>query len=251
MAKKHAKKSIFTQVMDNGGLYSFFFFLFFMMSAVPIVLFFFFSLVSGNLPGIVLAMVFAAILVRDFLQKNLFHTVRDMTILNMTMWFLLGFFTFIQQLFAGLQSIFVYILLTPYAIISGYLVFYLLSKTSESKETIVKGAVAISTMMAVVSAVNGAILAAFRIMSETITSSQLAESTGIYAIVERFSWQGHNPHIAFLVLLLVFNIPFVSYYLKNTKKNRRALYWYAVPVLTYVLLQGAWQLLRSLIPALA
>ncbi len=198
-----------------------------------------------------MAMLFVAILIRDFRQRNLFHMVRDMTILNMTMWFLLGFFTFIQQLFVHLQSIFVYILLAPYAIISGYLVFYLLSNTGENKETIVRGAVAISTMIAVVSAVNGAILTAFRIMSQTVASSNLGELTGIYVLVERFSWQGHNPHLAFLILLVIFNIPFFTYYIRASKKPYTALYWYAVPILTYVLLQGAWQLVRSVIPALA
>jgi len=248
MARKKQKESVFKQVMARGSLYSFLFFLFFMMSAIPIFLFFFVSLFSTNLPGIALALVFAAIIIRDFRQKNLFNTVRDITILNMTMWFLLGFFTFIQQLFASLQSIFVYVLLAPYAIVSGYLVFYLLSKTDEKQKTIIKGAVAVSTMIAVVSAINGAILAAFRSMSETLANSDIGELTGIYKIVERFSWEGHNPHIAFLVLLIVFNIPFVWSFVKRAKKNDRAvLYWYLLPLAAYALLQGAWQIIKSLL----
>lgn len=237
------KKRIFAQVMDKGSGFSFVFFLFFMMSFLPIIMLFFASLYQKNLPGIALALVFGAVLVKDMKQRKLFELCRDMAVLNLTLWFLLGFFTLIQGLTTGLPGILAYLLLVPYALISGYLVFFLLSRADRNREKVLRGGLAVSTMMAIISAINGAIMHALRAVSTQV--EQLVLTNGTTPMVAQAIPRFQDPHLSFLLVLVLFNIPFVVYYLAKGNKHR-GLWWYLLPVGVYALLTGVWNFLKSI-----
>ena len=237
-----ARRSVFGKVMDKGAGFSFLFFLFFMMSTLPILALFVVSLARFNLPGIALALVFGGILVRDMLQEDLFVLCRDMAVLNLTLWFRLGVFNVFQQQFmTGASGLLAYVLLAPYAIISGLLVFYLLRKADGTRKRVLSGGVAVSTMIAVIMAVSGGILDALRTLSETV-----AETTGS-GWLSSVNPSAYHPFIGFLVLLVVFNAPFLHYYLKG--RRRWDLWWYALPVGIYFLLFGAWSILKVILLA--
>ncbi|MBW2982793.1 hypothetical protein KY327_00655 [Candidatus Woesearchaeota archaeon] len=235
------RKSVFGKVMDKGAVFSFLFFLFLMMSALPILALLVVSLGRGNLPGIVLALVFAGILVKDVKVGDLFVLCRDLAVLNLTLWFLLGFFSVVQAFMEGASGFLTYALLAPYAIISGLLIFYFLHKADGDRRKVVLGGVAVSTMMAVISAINGAVLEAVRSLSE-----EVAETTGV-GVVTALNPLDYSPFLAFLLLLVVFNVPFVIYYLKG--RRRRDLWWYALPVGVYLVLFGVWSFLKDILLA--
>ena len=235
------KKNVFLQAMDNGPAYSFWFFAYFMMTTLPIVMLFFYSLFSNNLPGVALAMVFGAILVRQMKLKRLFALCRDMAILNLTLWFLLGFFTFVQSLSSS-SAFVTYLLLTPYALLSGYLTYFLLSRANHDSKEVLHAGVMISTMIAVVSAINGAILSAMMLMREHIASLQVE----VGSVINFFSVQTHNPHLAFLLVLVMFNVAFVRNYFRKSKFKKHLLF-YLIPLGMYFFLQLIWQVFVSLV----
>ena len=210
-----SKKSVFRQALEKGSMFSFVFFLFFMMSTLPLILLFVISLAKKNLPGIALSLVFRAILARDIKVKNLYGMCRDMAVLNLTLWFLLGFFSLIIGFLGSAQGVFGYVFLLPYAMISGYFVFYLLKKSSKHPWDVLMGAVTVSTMMAVVSAINGAIMSALTLLSERL--AELESEVGV-SIISRFSMGSFNQHIAFIGILIFFNLPFILYYYNNAKQ---------------------------------
>lgn len=231
------KKGVFGRVLDKGAGFSFLFFLFLMMSALPILALFVVSLGRGNLPGIALALMFAGVLVKDVKVGDLFILCRDLAVLNLTLWFLLGFFSVVQAFMEGASGVLTYALLAPYAVISGLLVFFLLHKADGDRRRVLLGGVAVSTMMAAISAINGAVLEAVRSLSE-----EVAETTGA-GVVTALNPSGYSPFLAFVLLLVVFNVPFVLYYLKG--RRRRDLWWYVLPVVTYAVLFGLWTLFQD------
>ncbi|MBD3209492.1 hypothetical protein GF367_03665 [Candidatus Woesearchaeota archaeon] len=239
MARK--RKSVFGQAMDRGPGFSFVFFLFFMMSFLPLALLFVLSLFSYNLPGLALALVMGAVLVRDVRLRRLFSLCRDMAVLNMTLWFLLGFFSLMQTLFTAWSGALTYVLLAPYAVISGYLVYYLLSRSERDEKRVFRGGIAVSTMIAVISAINGAIGNAMNILRERVIDA--AESGVVEGVAGALSPSTHNPHLAFLLVLVIFNIPFARQYLK--KRHRRGLLLYVIPLMAYALLAGIWSLTKG------
>lgn len=238
-----AAKSIFRQGMDKGAIFSFLFFLFFIMAAVPILVLFFISLRATNLPGIVLAMVLGGILVHDLRRRDLFVFCRDMIILNATLWFLLGLLSLVKQLFAGLPPYVTYLLLVPYAAISGLFVFTLLkqSEPKQDRERLLKAGVAISSIIAVVSAVNGAMLATLDLLVQKAGSVTPVGQ----GLLQHLSLRLHNPHVAFVIVIVLFNISFLKHYLKG--KRRMGLFYYLFPLATYLVLIGLWQALKGLL----
>lgn len=234
-------KSIFAQVMRRGELYSFVFFMFFIMSVVPLAVLFFTSVGSYNPAGIALVFVLGGILYHDFHNRRLFSLCRDMVLLNVTLWFLLGFFSFIQQFSRG-GGFLTYVFLIPYAVVSGFAVFYLFKGAERKKEVVLKGAVAVSSMIAVVSAINGALLDATRFLFDHL---QALEQKGVVQLLLRLNEHTHNPHIAFAVVFVLFNIPFVRFYLKGHRRGDLCLYFF--PVGVYVVLAGLWWFVRDLL----
>lgn len=234
-------KSVFGQALDKGGWFSFVFYLFVMMSFLPLFLLFSISLIKTNLPGIALSLVFGAILARDIKHKNLFATCRDMAVLNLTLWFLLGFFSIITGFINALHGWAGYLFIIPYAIISGYFVFFLLKGSSKKPWDVLTGAVAVSTMIAIVSAINGAIMNAFTMLSARI--AELESEVGV-AVISRFDIGSFNQHVAFLSILVFFNIPFVLYYWKKTK-NKKGFLLYLIPLAVYVLMVIIWEVVKE------
>ena len=230
--------------MDKGPVFSFVFFFFFMMSALPIPLLFFLSLAANQLFGAALAVTFATILIADFRQRDLFRVCRDLAVLNLTLWLLLGFFSLIEGFATALPGILSYLLLAPYALISGFLVFYLLSRADKKPLRVLKGGVAVSTMIAVISAINGAIMHLMRLASQE--AEQLIPSNGLVPMVVNTIPRFTNPHLSFLLVLALFNLPFIFYYLRKSS-TRNGLWWYLVPIITYALFAGAWTLIAGLL----
>jgi hypothetical protein len=232
-----AKKRINVQVADKGFWFSFLFYVFFMMSVIPIFLVIIASLMTNHYSSMLIPIVFATILFFDFKSKNLFRLCRNLTVLNLTLWFLFGFFSLLQQIAQELPSFLTYIILVPYAIISSFMVFYLLSRADRDPKKVIKGGIAVSTMIALISAVNGAIISALKTMTEQ--AEQIIQSNSTTMLVEKVTPSFHNPHLAFLLVFILFNIPFVRYYWKMSKK-RNLLWYYIIPVILYVLLTGLW-----------
>ena len=231
------RASVFRQTLEKGSLFSFVFYLFFMMSFLPLILLFVISVIKGNLPGITLALLFGGILVRDIKLRNLHHLCRDMAVLNLTLWFLLGFFSLIIGFVQTLPGVFGYIFLAPYAIISGYFVFYLLKRSSKEPWDVLTGGVTVSTMIAVVSAINGAISSALAHLPAYLAAHGIE-------VIFTFSMGSFNQHVAFAGLLVLFNVPFVRYYWKQAK-TKRGFLLYVIPVATYFLLSGLWALVKG------
>ena len=238
-------RKILTQVSGKGSLFNFLFFLFLMMAAVPILFLFFSSLFTMNLPGIVLALVLGAILVNDFKKKDLFILSRDIIILNTTLWFLLGLLSIVKQLFPTMPAFVTYLLLIPYAALSGFMAFTLLKKAEphNNRKRLLRAAVAISSIIAVVSAINGALLSTLELFTTT-----LQDKVSI-SLLDTIVLSLHNPHIAFLIVLVLFNLPFLKHYLQG--KNRRQLLLYLFPVGVYLILTGLWAVFKHLLLAVA
>lgn len=237
-------KRIFVQVMERGPWFSFVFFMFFMMSFLPIIMLFFASLYQKNLLGIVLALVLGAVLARNMKRRKLYEFCRDMALLNLTLWFLLGFFSLIEGIVATLPGILAYILLIPYALISGYLNFYLLSRANKKREKVLYAGIAVSTMIAIISAISGAIMHVLRVASEQ--SKQIISSNGNTPMITKIIPEFQNPHLSFILVLILFNIPFIVYYFKKGKTKPYRLLWYLIPICAYILLVVLWNLFKGL-----
>lgn len=242
-----SSKSVFAQALERGGFFSFLFFLFFMMCVLPIFLLFVVALIRWHLWALLISLLLIGILVYDFRRRDLFVMSRDMVILNMTLWFLLGFFAFIRQLFVGAPVFLTYALLVPYALVSGGFVFYLLSKAQPFDHVrILRGGVAISVIIALISAVNGAIIDALVTFSEQVKQMPLVDQAS--AALPTISLEMFNPHVAFLLVLVIFNIPFLFFYWKGDR--RKDLWLYAVPVAVYVMLSLTWRFVAGILLAM-
>lgn len=237
-------RRVFLQALEKGAGFSFVFFLFFMMTSIPIVLLLIGSLTKGNLPGLALALVFAAVIAKDLYRRRLFETCRDMAVLNLTLWFLLGFFSLVQGLNADLPSYLSYLLLAPYAILSGFLVHYLLSRAESDHRRVLLGGVIVSTMIAVISAINGAIISAMH--DVTAQTQQLVDANGATAFLPDVVPSFSNPHLSFLLVLILFNIPFINRYVRKSDE-KRGLWWYLLPLAVYAVLMLTWQYIKPLL----
>ncbi|MBN1275784.1 hypothetical protein JXA12_05870 [Candidatus Woesearchaeota archaeon] len=242
-----AEESVFRQAAAKGAVFSFVFYLFLMMSALPIIMLFFGSFVTWNPAGLILPLLFGAILARDIKTKNLFRTCRDMAVLNLTMWFLLGLFPLLQSFMAGASGMGFYLLLLPYGIISGYLVYYLLSRADGKRpRRVLWGGVAVSTMMAAISAINGAVTSAINELNERLVGLVATGGEAGSPFISSFGSISLNPHLSFLIVLVLFNVPFIRYYWKRGK-GKQLFLAYLIPIAVYLALTGIWFAVKDLL----
>lgn len=226
-------------MLNKGPLFSFLWSFFFMMSVVPLFLFFLVSFIKGNLPGIVLALLFGAIIFEQGRQRQLFPLTKTIVLLNLTLWFLLGLFTLIETISSQLRGLFSYLLLTPYALISGFCIFYLFSHATDDQESVLKGAVSVSLMIAIISAINGAIVHALAFIKHHAFELSFPHSDLNLPSLKSI-------HLSFLLVFILFNFPFVKYYLSRGKRKALLLH-YLFPLLTYTLLVILGNLFKQLL----
>jgi hypothetical protein len=241
-ARKNEPENVFRQALDKGGWFSFLFFAFLMTSAIPLLLLFLGVLATGKIVGLVVVALFGGLLARQVVRKDLFGLCREMAILNLTLWFLLGFITFFHKLVESTPWYIAYIGLAPYALISGYLVFYLFSSAAQDKSRILRGGVAVSTMMAFISAVNGVAINYLAIISERVAEAGTGAASKVAGVVAQ---KMHDPSIGFAITLVFFNLPFLRHYLKG--ERRKDLFLYLIPIFLYLTLTGAWYALKNVL----
>lgn len=219
-------------VKSKGPIFRMLFYFFFLMFFVPLLVFLGLAIYKGNIPWLIILLALLGVFTYEIRHNRLYQTCLLMIISNMLLWFVMGLMPFIQNILSWLPGIFTYILLIPYALISGGMTHVLLWKSTHDARKTLRGFVLISMMIALVAVTTDIV----RGLATNITDN--IEKVGSVApvlsnLVEKLL-QGslYNPVIGFFLVLIMFNFGTVLRYVRE-RKSARGLILYLGPIATF------------------
>lgn len=222
-------KQFHKKVKSKGMVFRLLFYFFFLMFFVPLLIFLGLAFYKGNIPWLIILLTLLGAFMYEIRHNRLYQTCLLMVISNMLLWFVMGLMPFIQNILSWLPGFFTYILLIPYALISGGMTHMLLWKSTYDARKTLRGFVLISMMIALVAVTTDIIRSLATNVSDNI--EKVSTITPWLSIITEGLLQGplYNPVIGFFLILVMFNFGTILRYV-HERKSARGLLLYAVPI---------------------
>lgn len=228
-----AWKSLLGKVRRRGVIFTALFWFFFSFSVIPLLALFIYSTISLQIPTLVISLVLLGIITLEMFSRRLYVLSLILVLFNFVLWFIMGFIVLFQGYFDWLPGFTSYLLLAPYAFVSGGMVKMLLWRASKSHEKTLLGGIIVSVMIALVAATTNIVIQLAARVNEGIHSVE--NIIGLDWVTSLIGGKFYDPTIGFLLVMVVFNNAFVIDYLRAKHTNNTILLWYLVPVAIYFL----------------
>ncbi len=229
-------KSFVKIIKKKGPLFTILFLFLFSLCVIPLVVLFFVALSKALVVGTIVFLILIGMILFEIKTKHLYQLVLLIVILNLALWFILGLLSYVKDIFSWLPGVTAYLLMAPYALFSGYVVFYLLWKASSNnaKKTLY-GGVIVSTMMAIIAAMTNLIIIIGRSVQSQIKTVENITGISTSGLSTLFGNTFYNPLVGFLILFVFFNVPFIRLYLTKNKRYY-LLVLYLIPIVFFLVL---------------
>lgn len=144
----------------------------------------------------------------------------------------------ILQAFTKMSDTTAYILIGAISIITGFLAAFIFNKINETKKYIIYGVI-YSSILAVIFAVNNGIKNAITKLfgiPQFMTDVAQSGCSGLITAVDYMTTNIFNTTIGFTIALIMFNIPFIIYYIRKEEQNWLLFLLYLIPIIIYIIM---------------
>ena len=216
--------SILESISQKGVLFSILFYLLLALYSLEIIALFF---INTFLPGfffLIVPLILVGIILFLILKRKLYGTLLAFLILSP---FSLVIIPLIAN-FIGGSGIFLYVLVSIYALINGLIAAYMFDKASKDLGSYLRSGIALSSVIALVFAISSAMSLVLSKLASVIAENPDSN------MISFFSPSGYNDYICFVLAFVFLNLPYLIFYLRRKDINAKIFWYYLIPIAIFL-----------------